>query len=213
MKQYLTMKNIVMGVVVLLVALTATTARAADVSGYAGLKSDYIFRGVNQSDGPSAFLGLDLNFESGAYVGAWAGQVDYGDDKATAEVDLYVGYAGSMGGISYDISYIDYGYRGDSRLDLEEAVVSVTFLDAFTLTHVKGMDDALDYNEISTDVFKVASLSYGEYEGTGSNFVVSKGFDLLGGTLSIGYVEFKAESNSGYVDEDNFFLEYQRPIF
>tara|TARA_R110000803_G_scaffold42597_2_gene91188 strand:- start:9272 stop:9913 length:642 start_codon:yes stop_codon:yes gene_type:complete len=213
MKKYLTMKNVVIGLVVLVVALVATRANAADVSGYAGLKSDYIFRGINQSNGPSAFLGLDLNFESGAYVGAWAGQVDFGDDGATEEVDLYAGYSNSVGGVDYDISYIDYGYRGDSSLDYEEVVVSLTFLDAFTLTHVAGLDDALDYNEISSDVFRVADISYGIAQDAGSNVMISKGFDLLGGTLSIGYVEFKADDDSGFVDEENFFAEYSRPIF
>jgi hypothetical protein len=43
--------------------------------------------------------------------------------------------------------------------------------------------------------------------------MISKGFDLLGGTLSIGYVEFKADDDSGFVDEENFFAEYSRPIF
>lgn len=213
MKQYLTMKNIVIGVVVLLVAFASMRANTAEVSGYVGLKSDYIFRGINQSDGPSSILGLDLTFDSGAYAGAWAGQVDFGDDRATEEVDLFVGYAGSMGGIDYDISYIDYGYRGDSSLDLEEAVLSLTFLDAFTVTHVNGMDDALNYNEVSTDVFKVADISYGISEDAGSNFVVSKGFDLLGGTLSIGYSEFKADSDFDFTDEENVFIGFSRPIF
>ena len=67
MKNYFTKKNLLIAGGILLLALLANNARAAEVSGMAGVQSDYIYRGINQSQGPSAWAGLQLNMDSGLY--------------------------------------------------------------------------------------------------------------------------------------------------
>lgn len=74
----------------------------------AGVASDYIFRGVSQTDGPQGFGGVDIS--SGAlYAGAWVSNVDFGDDT-DAEYDLYVGVKPELGPVAFDLAAIYYGY-------------------------------------------------------------------------------------------------------
>ena len=64
------------------VSLVSPT-RAADVTGYAVLTSDYVFRGVSYSDGhASVQAGADVALQSGLYLGAWASSVDIGGGPA-----------------------------------------------------------------------------------------------------------------------------------
>ena len=74
MKNYFTKKNLLIAGGILLLALLANNARAADMSGHAGLQSDYIWRGMNQSQGPSAWAGLQVDMDSGLYGGVWIGK-------------------------------------------------------------------------------------------------------------------------------------------
>lgn len=84
-----------------------SSASYAGASANVGFVSDYYFRGVFQA-ASSASAGLDYGHESGAYVGAWLGDVDEG-----LETDYYLGYAGEVSGLSYDIGYIVYDYTDD----------------------------------------------------------------------------------------------------
>ena len=64
-------------------ALAVTSvAHAADgpsLSANVGVASDYVFRGVSQTNGdPEIFGGLDLTAGQ-AYAGVWLSNVDFGD--------------------------------------------------------------------------------------------------------------------------------------
>ena len=90
-----------------------------DVSMNATLASDYIFRGISQTQGDPAIQGgLDVSHESGLYVGMWASNVDFGGE-ASSEFDFYVGYAGNISEeLSYNLGWIKYEYPGDGDEDL-----------------------------------------------------------------------------------------------
>lgn len=91
----------------------AGAARAEDggteVSFNVGVASDYVFRGVSQTDnGPQLFGGADLT--SGIfYAGVWASNVDFGD-STSAEIDGYVGITPTAGPVSLDFGALYYGY-------------------------------------------------------------------------------------------------------
>lgn len=100
---------------------TAANAEEADMvpgefSGNVALTSDYLFRGISQTDeSPAIQGGFDWAHDSGVYLGVWASNVDFNDgDQATVEVDWYGGYAGSVGGLSYDLGAIYYAYPNAS---------------------------------------------------------------------------------------------------
>lgn len=90
-------------------------AFGVDISANGGVMSEYIFRGIPQSDGKaSAYAGLDIE-ESGFYVGSWAASVDDGDSSTDdgLEVDLYGGYHGQVGELSFGIGATGYFYTND----------------------------------------------------------------------------------------------------
>jgi uncharacterized protein (TIGR02001 family) len=108
------------------IALAAATATVA-LSGAAmaeelklsynvGVTSDYVFRGVSQTQNdPAVQGGVDLS--SGVfYAGVWASNVDFGADDPTAEVDLYVGVKPTVGDTSFDFGVLYYGYVEDKGL-------------------------------------------------------------------------------------------------
>src|SRR6056297_1493623 len=84
-------------------------------SASVAFSSEYIWRGVSQTDGDPAISGsLDYSHSSGFYAGVWGSNVDYGDD-ASAEFDAYLGYAGEFGdsGIGYDVGFLRYMFPGE----------------------------------------------------------------------------------------------------
>jgi uncharacterized protein (TIGR02001 family) len=80
---------------------------AAETTANFGFVNDYIFRGVYQEDS-SASAGLDFASDNGLYVGTWG--ADVGDGL---ETDLYFGYGGEAGAMSWGVGYTGYFYTDD----------------------------------------------------------------------------------------------------
>lgn len=78
-----------------------------------GGTSDYVFRGVSQTEQePALSAGVDLSVGS-FYGGAWASNVSFpGDDNTQAEIDLYGGVRTEAGGWNLDLGVIGYLYAG-----------------------------------------------------------------------------------------------------
>lgn len=101
--------------------LTSTMAAAElELSGNVSLNSDYMFRGVSQTDNSPAIQGgFDATY-GGFYAGTWASNVDSNFYAgANMEWDFYAGYGGEIGetGISYDLGWLLYYYPGTSFND------------------------------------------------------------------------------------------------
>ena len=105
-------------------AMLSPMALAGDgLSANVGLTSNYLWRGVTQTDDQAAISGgIDYSGPSGFYLGTWASNVDFNDDT-NAEVDLYGGFAGEAGDFGYDVGYIYYGYPGGKDLDFSEVYI------------------------------------------------------------------------------------------
>lgn len=99
-----------------------------NMTGSVWLATDYVFRGVSNSNEDPAVQGsLDYTFE-GFYGGIWGSNTSFTD--AGIEIDYYAGYAGSFGKLDYDIMAIYYGYpEGGSKPepDYFEAHLGVTY--------------------------------------------------------------------------------------
>lgn len=96
--------------------LLAAAGASADITGNIGLTSDYVFRGISQTnEHPAVQGGFDYSHSSGAYAGVWASNVDFEDgDEAYMEVDLYAGMAGKVGDLGWKFGGIYYNYPGVS---------------------------------------------------------------------------------------------------
>jgi len=98
----------------LAVAGTAQAQFSATITG----TTDYDFRGVSLSaKDPALQASLDYAFgETGFYVGAWASNIDYGNDvDGDIEVDLYAGYDGAINDdTGWTVGLTWYTYPGSS---------------------------------------------------------------------------------------------------
>jgi uncharacterized protein (TIGR02001 family) len=88
-------------------------------TGNIGLYSQYVFRGLTQTNGdPAVQGGFDLGHKSGFYLGTWASNVSWISDfapgtSASMEWDWYAGYKGSLpADFGYDLGVLYYWYPG-----------------------------------------------------------------------------------------------------
>lgn len=100
---------------------------AFDISATATIVSDYRYRGVSLSDrDPAAQASVDVSI-AGFYAGVWVSSIArYADTHV--EADLYAGYAGETGPVSYEVGAIAYLYPGgDGTGNIYEATGSLSY--------------------------------------------------------------------------------------
>ena len=99
-----------------------------NISGSVWLTTDYVFRGLSNTDeNPAAQGSIDYTFK-GFYVGIWGSNTDLSD--AGIEIDYYGGYAGGVGNFGYDLMAIYYTYPGggsNPEIDYFEAHLGLTY--------------------------------------------------------------------------------------
>lgn len=131
----------IMGMTALGVLSVAAQPVQAAVSGNIGVFSKYVLRGVTndaESDDPALQGGFDYSHDSGFYAGYWGSSLDYnyetGSDTTAAtgfENDFYVGYAPTVGDVTFDIGLIQYYYVSVDDSNLTEAVLGVSYMGAY----------------------------------------------------------------------------------
>ncbi|MDH3748433.1 MAG: TorF family putative porin [Gammaproteobacteria bacterium] len=109
-----------------LLALCAASAstHAQEFTFYGAITSDYVYRGVSNSDDHGALqLGIDVNTDSGLYGGVWASTTDItnGNRNRSREVDYYLGYVHYFDNDwSASLSINRYSYPGsDGNVDYD----------------------------------------------------------------------------------------------
>tara|TARA_B100000674_G_scaffold93197_1_gene65687 strand:+ start:745 stop:1323 length:579 start_codon:yes stop_codon:yes gene_type:complete len=171
----------------------------AAVSANVSFASDYIWRGMTQTDGPAISGGFDFAAENGFYAGIWGSNVNFNDEGTGSELDYYFGYSFDLNALNVDVGYLAYDFpKNKSNLDLEELVLSLGIAD-FGFVYASGQDEAPDYTEISYPIGPI-SFSYGHYDDYGNNLLISYGFNCGNYDCSLAYSDF---SEDGYgADED-----------
>jgi uncharacterized protein (TIGR02001 family) len=131
-----------------LVFFVLPVASAAEFTGYAVLTSDYVWRGVTQSDAdPAIQLGGDVFFGSGWFLGAWASTVDI-DNGPTRhrdrELNLYAGYAYDVSSLwrvsARVVSYQYPGQTGNVDYDYVEYSLATNYNDRVWLEYSYSPD-------------------------------------------------------------------------
>lgn len=135
-----------------------------------GAASDYVFRGVSQTDeDPQVFGGADLS-AGRVYAGVWVSNVDFGN-STDAEFDLYAGFKPTLGVVSLDLGVLYYGYVDQpSGADLDyfelKAAGSIPLGPAtigaqayYSPNYYAGVDHAL-YYEINGSYSPTSKLSF-----------------------------------------------------
>jgi len=76
-----------------------------------GLTTDYVFRGISQSNEEAAVQG-GVDFTCGRfYLGVWASSIYAAE--GTTEIDIYGGIKGKAGPVNWDLGLIYYYYPGE----------------------------------------------------------------------------------------------------
>lgn len=203
------------------IAITPISAHAGEqigdfnVSANVGFVTDYVFRGISQSDENFAVQGgFDVGHTTGLYAGIWGSNVDFNDgDEANIEIDLYAGYANEIAGINYDVGAIYYAYPGaDSALDYDFYEVSLALGYDFDVASASASvnyspeffgdsGDALYYS-LNTDIPLPADFTLSGHVGYQSiddndafgtpdytDWSIGIGYNLAGFDLSLQYID------------------------
>lgn len=175
------------------------------------LTSDYVFRGVSQTQGgPAIQGGVDYSHASGFYLGTWASNVSWVSTVAGAppvpfkennsmEIDVYGGFKGTAGDFGYDLGVITYYYPGDqvsgsNDPDTTEVYVggSWKFLSAKYSYTVS--DHFVGWGTTADPAGKTDGSYYVELN---ANYGLDNGWGLIG---HVGYQDVNGNDDASYTD-------------
>lgn len=99
-----------------------------EITGSVTLTSNYIWRGLSQTNNNPA-LQAELNYQfKGFYLKFFGSNVDFNDDNAHVETDPTIGYAHEFAnGMGYNIGITRYIYPGAKGIDYNDAYFLVTY--------------------------------------------------------------------------------------
>ena len=133
--------------------------------------SDYVFRGISQTDEKFAVQG-GFDWESanyGIYIGTWASNISWTDDEASsAEVDVYFGWKKNWNDWGLDIGYIHFNYPGFSIGNSDEVYATGSWKWIY-LSY---------YRIVSTGYFGVQDARGSEYGQIGADYTFPAGFTI-----------------------------------
>lgn len=174
-------------------------ASAVELSGNVALTTDYVWRGISQTEGaPAVQGGFDAAFDNGLYVGVWGSNVDIYSD-ATMEFDTYVGWAGEFSGVGVDVGFISYHYpTAANGNNSSEGYVGLSF-GPVALTYYAGLDlGNEDISDTNWGDYTDLSLDLGEFEGIGFSANVAH-YDYRGAD---NYQDWKLAAVKNFMDVD-----------
>ena len=192
------------------VGLTFAAATAsAEVTGTVSAVSDYNFRGISLSANDPALQGsIDYAHDSGFYAGAWASNIDYGDDvDGDVEVDLYLGFAGGVeDGLGWDLGAVYYTYPGSDDIeDYPEFYAGLTYkwleLKQWYSNDNSGTDLDSWYTEANASFDLVENLSLGLHAGYNYGDIYED-FEYLDYSVGLTYTLGHFDLGLKYVDND-----------
>ncbi len=174
-------------------------------TGNVMLASEYLYRGIAQTNGKLAIQGgFDYAHPSGFYVGTWGSNISWLSDgtgiSAPIELDVYGGYKNSFAGgdWNYDVGVLTYNYPG-------------TYPAAYPAkpdtTEIYGLIGwkwiSLKYSDVvSSHIFGFLSTTGGDTRGSGYTDL-SANYDLgsgVGISAHVGHQTIKGNSAASYTD-------------
>ena len=139
-------------------------------SASAALTTDYVWRGISQTNNDPAVQGsFDIAHESGAYLGVWASNVEFqggSSDTVSLEVDAYIGFKRDtdFGGVlpfavTYDLGFLHYEFPSNADFNINEVYIgaAVAPIENFNFSTYYYIDTGLEnkngngYVDLSTD--------------------------------------------------------------
>ena len=171
----------------MLVLAGAPCGAHAGTSGNITLTSDYVFRGVSQTNqDPALQGGIEYAAESGAYAGTWGSNISWLSDASTTlapissslELDLYGGYRGKFSdAVSYDVGALYYWYPSDFPTGFNSADTLEVYA-GVTVAASEKVSLGAKYSYAATDLFGYANSDGSGYLDLNANFAVADGWSI-----------------------------------
>ncbi|MGO1072782.1 TorF family putative porin [Lysobacter sp. CA199] len=171
------------------------TEAAWNVRGGVSVLSDYVWRGVSQTqEDPAVQAEINLEHRSGFYAGLWASSIDFTasgeeDDGVDYELDGYLGWAGELRpGLELDVALTRAAYPG-ARSGFE-----------YDYTELEGTLSFAEYYHVglaySPDIFGLGGRGY--YWNAGGEWPLGEsGFGLK---AQIGHYDLEDAAGDSYND-------------
>lgn len=171
---------------------------ASPFSASAAVTTDYVFRGVSQTDnGPAFQAGLNYSAPFGLYAGVWGSNVDFGEEgDPDFEVDYSIGWNTNLSDSwNLDLGVNRYTYTSASsdygNSDYNEYLAKLTWSGPLEVTGLLGY--ANDYGN---------SGAKQTYTGLEAGYAIGdSGFSLA---ASVGYTTIKADGGEWPAREDYY---------
>ena len=169
-------------------------------TGNVGLFSQYVFRGISQTnEKPAIQGGLDLGHKSGFYVGTWASNISWLSDtnpdvSAPIEWDFYGGYKWSLpSDFVADFGAIYYWYPGTYPAGYSPKPNTTELYAALNWRMLQ-----VKYSYAVTDTFGFPNSDGSYYiEGNVNWDVVEMVNDYIGKVTLIGHVGYQSYKSNG----------------
>lgn len=137
----MTMKPVALAAVIgIALSIAAPLTHAQGFSGGLTATSDYVFRGLSQTNEDPALQGeIRFDHSTGLYAGLWASNVDFGGSVGSGiEYDTFIGYARSLTDtVGIDVQFVRYNYsglNGSSDFEYNEFIGNLSFAEYYTAT-------------------------------------------------------------------------------
>ncbi|MGH8494229.1 MAG: TorF family putative porin [Moraxellaceae bacterium] len=185
--------------------MSAVSAQAADeaagpvtTTGYVAMTTDYLYRGITQSDSAALQGNILVSHESGVYFNVWGSSIAF---DSGLELDPSIGFTGTAGDVTYDVGVLYYGYPNSSAItapvkdDFTEVYGSVAFAGAkFGLAYAPDF-----YAETGKSIY--LNASYGMEVGAGFTASAYLGYSLLDDEYYTEdkYMDYKVAVSRGFI--------------
>jgi uncharacterized protein (TIGR02001 family) len=216
------LKSLVASSALLVSTITSMNANDIDTAFNITGASNYLVRGITQTNDKAALFLEGTLLYNGFFTGAWTSNIEFEGLDGDREIDLYAGYSKEIFGFETTLTYTKFLYPDSKDIaNLDETEIKVVYpIDKFSLggkyifgVYVENDGEKLDYYEgfasYDFDILKLNG-SAGSFEDIGDNFEisVSKVFDLQKGSLKLEllYNEFYSD-NSSSEDQDNLYAK------
>jgi len=177
------------------------------LAGNIALSSEYLYRGLKQTDGqPAVSGGFDLTHVSGFYLGNWNSNISWISDgvpgvSAPIEMDFYGGYKFEVvKDVTLDFGGLYYFYP-------KKGTIPSTVLkspNTFEIYVAGGYGPAtLKYSYATTELFGTIGTKNSSYLDLSASFDVGSGVSIA---PHVGYQNVKTPS--GYTGEKPSYIDY-----
>ena len=167
-------------------------------TGNVSIGSDYVFRGISQTnEKPTLQGGFDYAHSGGFYAGVWGSNISWLSDlgggiSSSVELDVYGGYKGAIAeDLGYDIGLLRYEYPG-------------SYPSGFTSANTTEIYGALSWKMLTLKYSRSMTNLFGFDDSKGSGYLELNGsFDLGDGwglAAHVGKQKVRHNSAADYTD-------------